>query len=243
MQKPELVAHRGFSHKYPENSKSAFQAAIDCGCHFLELDVQITKDKRAIVIHDTNTKRTGVRDFDVLGNVWNNLKDETIGEVSRFGNKFENEKLLLLDDFVKLLQENPTVHAFVEIKEESIDKLSVNTVLDIISTVVKPVKKQCSLISFDSAVLFEAKATLDFPIGYVLYRYDDARYEIAQKLSPDILICNYEKVPDEDGSLWQGPWDWFLYEIVDPEIAKKWVKRGVKYIETMQIGPMIKAFR
>ena len=241
MQNPELVAHRGFSHEYPENSKSAFQAAIDCGCRFLELDVQISKDKQAIVIHDTNTKRTGTRDLDILGNVWDELKNETIGEPARFGDKFENEKLYLLDDFVKLLQENPSVHAFIEIKEESIDKLSVNTVLEIISTSIKSVKKQCSLISFDSAVLFEAKETLDFPIGYVLYRYDDTRYEIAQKLSPDILICNYEKIPDIEGSLWQGPWDWFLYEIIEPELANKWARRGVKYIETMQIGPMIKA--
>lgn len=241
MQKPELVAHRGFSHEYPENSNSAFQAAIDCGCRFLELDVQISKDKQAIVIHDTNTKRTGNRDLDILENVWEDLANATIGEPDRFGDKFDNEKLFLLDDFVKLLQDNPSVHAFVEIKEESIDKLSVNTVLEIISASLKPVKNQCSLISFDSAVLFEAKESLDYPIGYVVYRYDEIRHEIVHKLSPDILICNYEKIPDEDGSLWQGSWDWFLYEIIEPEVAKKWVKRGVKYIETMRIGSMMKA--
>ena len=241
MQKPELVAHRGFSHQYPENSLSAFRAAIECGCRFLELDIQISKDKRAVVIHDTNTKRTGNSDVDVLENNWQVLKTENIGEPERFGDKFKNEKLFLLDNLVEILQENPTVHVFVEIKEESIDKLSTSTVLDIIAACIKPIKNQCSIISFDSAVLFEAKEKLTFPIGYVLYKYDQTRFDIAQKLSPDILICNYEKIPDKDGSLWQGPWDWFLYEVIEPEVAKKWAQRGVKYIETMQIGPMLKA--
>ncbi len=240
MKKPKLVAHRGFAAEYPENSLAAFNGAISCGCLYLELDVQITKDQQAVVIHDVDLTRTGNSDIHVLSSNWAEIENEPIGEASRFGNKFEQEKLILLDDFVTLLQNKPKVHAFVEIKEESIDLFGAKKVLDIICKTIHSVKNQCSLISFDATVLFEAKTHTDYALGFVLHKYDKAHRDVAIKLSPDILICNYKKIPDQANSLWQGPWDWFLYEIVEPELAMKWFQRGVKYIETMQICSMIK---
>ena len=42
-------AHRGYSAKYPENTKLAFQKAIDTlGCDGIELDVHETKDGELI---------------------------------------------------------------------------------------------------------------------------------------------------------------------------------------------------
>lgn len=241
MGKPALVAHRGFAGEYPENSLSAFQAAIDCGCQFLELDVQITKDHKAVVIHDTTLRRTGGSDKAIFTSSLFELQDEKIGEASRFGDKFQNERLPSLADFVSLLQANPSVHAFVEIKEECIEHFGVNAVLMIVCEAIEAVKKQCSLISFDASVLFEAKKNTDYRLGYVMHCYDDAHSVTAKALAPEILICNYKKIPDDDHSLWAGDWDWFLYEIIDPGIAKKWHDRGVTYIETMQIESMIKA--
>lgn len=241
MKKPKLVAHRGFAAEYPENSLAAFNAAIACGCRYLELDIQITKDLQVVVIHDVDLKRTGNSDADILSSNWVEIENESIGEASRFDNKFEQEKLMLLDDFVTLLKKNPQVHTFVEIKEESIDRFGAKKVLDIVCEVIHSVKEQCSLISFDATVLFEAKAHTDYALGFVMHKYDKTHRDIAIKLSPDILICNYKKIPDEADSLWPGSWDWFLYEIIEPELALKWFQRGVKYIETMQVCSMIKA--
>jgi len=241
VKRPTLVAHRGFAAEYPENSLTAFNAAIACGCRYVELDVQITKDLQAVVIHDVDLVRTGNGDAHVLSTNWTDIENEPIGETSRFGDKFKQEKLILLDNFVTLLQKNPHVHAFVEIKEESIDRFGGKEVLDIICEVIHSVKNQCSLISFDATVLFEAKKNTDFALGFVLHKYNKTHRDIAIKLSPDILICNYKKIPDEADSLWRGSWDWFLYEIVEPELALKWFQRGVKYIETMQVCSMIKA--
>lgn len=51
-------AHRGFSGKYPENTLLAFEKAIEAGCDGIELDVQFTKDKELVVIHDERIDRT-----------------------------------------------------------------------------------------------------------------------------------------------------------------------------------------
>ena len=58
MKKPLLLAHRGFSGKYPENSPCAFEAALDYPCDGFESDVHISKDGKLVVFHDPILNRT-----------------------------------------------------------------------------------------------------------------------------------------------------------------------------------------
>ncbi|KKB42972.1 glycerophosphodiester phosphodiesterase [Bacillus thermotolerans] len=53
-----IFAHRGFSAAAPENTMSAFKAAERVGADGIELDVQLTKDGRLVVIHDEKLERT-----------------------------------------------------------------------------------------------------------------------------------------------------------------------------------------
>lgn len=54
----KLLAHRGFSGKYPENTMLAFEKAIEAGCDGLEFDVQLTSDGVPVIIHDLAVDRT-----------------------------------------------------------------------------------------------------------------------------------------------------------------------------------------
>ena len=47
-----VVAHRGYSGVYPENTMLAFRKAVEAGSDEIELDVQLTKDGTLVVIHD-----------------------------------------------------------------------------------------------------------------------------------------------------------------------------------------------
>ena len=53
-----IIAHRGSSREFPENTLPAFAAAIDAGARMCELDVQLTRDGAAVVIHDDSVDRT-----------------------------------------------------------------------------------------------------------------------------------------------------------------------------------------
>ena len=57
-QTPWLVAHRGASAYAPENTVPAFRLAADQGANFVEFDLQLTKDRQVVCLHDNSLERT-----------------------------------------------------------------------------------------------------------------------------------------------------------------------------------------
>jgi glycerophosphoryl diester phosphodiesterase len=55
---PLVIAHRGYSARYPENTLPALQAAAEAGADMVEFDVRITGDDHPVVIHDATLDRT-----------------------------------------------------------------------------------------------------------------------------------------------------------------------------------------
>lgn len=58
MAKVAVVAHRGASGEFPENTETAFREAIRLEVESIELDVHLTRDGRLLVIHDGTVDRT-----------------------------------------------------------------------------------------------------------------------------------------------------------------------------------------
>ena len=54
----KVIAHRGWSGKYPENTMLAFRSAVDAGCDGIELDVHLSRDGEVMIIHDEKLLRT-----------------------------------------------------------------------------------------------------------------------------------------------------------------------------------------
>src|SRR5699024_1345628 len=52
------IAHRGASGYAPENTMAAFDKAFEMKADYIEIDVQMTKDKELVAIHDTTVNRT-----------------------------------------------------------------------------------------------------------------------------------------------------------------------------------------
>lgn len=72
----KVIAHRGYSGKYPENTMLAFRKAVEAGCDEIELDVQVTKDGVVVVMHDERIDRT----TDGVGYI----RDYTYEELKKF---------------------------------------------------------------------------------------------------------------------------------------------------------------
>ncbi len=52
------MAHRGASADAPENTLEAFHLAVQQGCDAFELDVRLTRDGEAVLMHDPTLLRT-----------------------------------------------------------------------------------------------------------------------------------------------------------------------------------------
>jgi glycerophosphoryl diester phosphodiesterase len=70
--KPIVVGHRGVPTLHQENTLAGFKRAVALGVPAIELDVQLTKDRKAVVLHDGHLGRlTGDRRY-----VWQVTWDE-----------------------------------------------------------------------------------------------------------------------------------------------------------------------
>lgn len=82
--RPLVIAHRGWSARYPENTLRAIRAAIRLGVDMVEIDVQQTRDGQLVVFHDYRLDRI----YGVRKRVRDALRRElpgapTLGEVLR----------------------------------------------------------------------------------------------------------------------------------------------------------------
>jgi glycerophosphoryl diester phosphodiesterase len=58
LDRPLVIAHRGYSQLAPENTFAAFRLALKAGVDLVELDYHQSKDRELMVIHDAELDRT-----------------------------------------------------------------------------------------------------------------------------------------------------------------------------------------
>lgn len=103
-----INAHRGASAYAPENTLASFALAKDLGAHFVELDVQRTKDGALVVIHDDKPART--TDVSPDRSQWT-VGEFTLQELRALDAgswkdpKYAGERIPTLDEVLDLLEE------------------------------------------------------------------------------------------------------------------------------------------
>jgi len=119
------IAHRGASGYAPENTRAAFERAIEMGADMVETDVQLTLDGELVLIHDDHVDRTS----DGLGPVADYSLDELrqLDMGAWFGDGFAGERILTVEAFCTLVL--PRIPAVLEIK----DPLATGPLLDAIA--------------------------------------------------------------------------------------------------------------
>jgi glycerophosphoryl diester phosphodiesterase len=234
---PILVAHRGYASRYPENTLPACEAALQAGACFIEIDVQLTADGIPVLFHDHNLLRTTGHDALITNISSHFLRTLDAGERQRLGNAGTYTPAPTLNEFVDLLRQWPQAQAFVEIKEESLATFGHDRVLHQVLNALTPLKSRCIPISYDTEILQLMRNQGSWKTGWVIHQYDAEHRDQALSLAPDYLICNYRKTGS--GPLWNGPWQWVLYEVTQASLALQLHQRGAQMIETMAIGDLL----
>jgi glycerophosphoryl diester phosphodiesterase len=136
---PWVVAHRGASAYAPENTVPAFTLAAEQGATFVEFDLQLTKDKQLVCLHDNSLERTTdieqvfpdrARTTGAGAKTWM-LEDFTLAEVKRldagawFDAKFRGTRIPTFGETIEALRGKSGL--FIEVKSperyEGIERL------------------------------------------------------------------------------------------------------------------------
>lgn len=97
----KIIAHRGWSGCYPENTMLAFQKAADIKADGIELDVHLSKDGEVMIIHDEALKRTTGKDGVVSDYARRELEAISAGKTKE--DKFGFTPIPSLEEFLDFL--------------------------------------------------------------------------------------------------------------------------------------------
>ncbi|MDO8571759.1 MAG: glycerophosphodiester phosphodiesterase [bacterium] len=125
---PKIIAHRGHSHSYPENTMIAFRQAVELGADGIECDVHMTRDKKLVVHHYYVLGHTDTGEGYIFEKDLAYLK--TLDYGTWFNAEFMGEKMPLLAE----LFEEFGRKILYEIELKDFGKAYVQAVLDLVKT-------------------------------------------------------------------------------------------------------------
>ena len=140
-------AHRGAPWIEKENSIMSFSRAIELGCKGLEMDVQITKDKKLIIYHDMYIEK---------GNKIFYIDDLTYFQINKIMKNLNESAPPLFSELLPIIKKNKNVIFNIEIKSNRLNNYSV----------IKKIKEyihknniisQCIISSFNYMLLLQMK--------------------------------------------------------------------------------------
>ena len=237
MATPHLIAHRGHTAVCPENTRSSIASALDAGAGFVEIDVQLSKDREPFLFHDRTLNRIcGVPG--TLGELSGaQVRELRAAEAGRFGARFAGEPLAPLSDLVELFERRRDAFAFVELKRNTLEQHGVPAVLAALLPVLEPLFSRCALISFDLPALAYARKACPLPLGAVFDEFASTHGGALAGLNPEYVFVDVHGLPFS-GPLTVPGAQVAVYEVTDPALARMLAARGVRFVETFDYAGM-----
>jgi|Deesub1362A_J573_1020465.scaffolds.fasta_scaffold00012_226 glycerophosphoryl diester phosphodiesterase len=168
-----IVAHRGASGSYPENTMLSFSKAVEFGADVVELDVRLSRDGVPIVFHDNTLDRLiglsgKISDYD-----YNDIKTFRVG----------GEPIPSLEEALGYLVDH--VGVFIEVKEDA----GIQAITDII--IENGYEKNVAVISFNEGPLtYIHNTTPTVVTGYIYMKPGDGIVK-AKKIGAEIVLPYY----------------------------------------------------
>jgi glycerophosphoryl diester phosphodiesterase len=225
-----VIAHRGVSGSYPENTLSAFQAAIDIRAEMVELDVSISKDGIPVVVHDKTVDRTTDFEGEVQSFSVEELKRMEVG--AWFSEEFRGEEFPTLRESLELMKGQIAVN--IEIKSEAVSDVIYGGIVDKALQIIKELDMSSSVIfsSFDYRVMEHLNVLDVHMLKALLYESsqlgDLMPSELVKKYQVDVFNCSYRQLSEEwIADLQEHKIPYLVYTVNDPELMKELNEKGV----------------
>ena len=192
LSRKNVIAHRGASAIAPENTRAAYEKAIEFGADFFELDCRLTRDGKLAVVHDPDISRVSVKNTPVVEMRMQDLRLIDIG--SWFSPEFSKERMLTLEEAFDLA--GSRIGVYVEIKSAADETPLIPNMLEVIEHTDMPsdsdwyrLMEAAYRLSADSVVT--ARVVIN-----AIRTYRDKCRIVAQAFSPIIATVFRWEAPD-----------------------------------------------
>ena len=210
----KIVAHRGLTQEYNENTLDAIQAASNIGCENIEIDVILSSDNTIFLSHDLYSHR---------GNDFEKLSDEVL---------IERHNLSKLSD---ILHKFEHITFQIDIKSHKVN------IIDCLFKLIYVDNNydNCILTSFNEKHLedimkHENKYNINIKKGYITNNtHNDNFQTIINKYKLDIIVIEHSQI-NEDlfKEIHKMNVKISVYTVNERHIYKLCKKTGVNYIVT-----------
>lgn len=112
----DIYFHRGVGDLHPENSINGVKSAFNMGC-FVEVDVRLSKDHQAFLMHDETLKRTTNAGEDIQNIPVKELTYNTISKTSLCSGDYTTCPPPLLEDVLQLASANINREVVLDVKD------------------------------------------------------------------------------------------------------------------------------
>jgi len=216
-----VVAHRGFSSEYPENTILSFQKAIEIKADGIELDLRETKNGEIIVMHDEKVDRT----TDGTGYVEEmNYEEIKKLDAGKWKGNFKNVKVPSLKEVFEKIGNKITY--FIEIKKAKVSEV-IKTIDDF------KLKENVIICSFHIDYLLKSKKlSPEIPVAFITSSFPE---NFSYLIKNGINMLNILHTEMDDGRFIQLTKRGILTHVwtVDKkEEMKKYLNMGIPAITT-----------
>ncbi|WP_085994087.1 glycerophosphodiester phosphodiesterase [Oceanobacillus senegalensis] len=179
------IAHRGYSAKYPENTISAFQAAIDLGFTHMELDVHLSKDGIPVVMHDALIDR--------MTNGVGEIRDLTLKELKQFA-IHPNEKIPSLEEVLHIAKD--TIIVSIELKNTDLYDNLEEKVYEVIQRM--DMMDQVYIISFHFKALAKLRSmSSEVKIGPLVNKVRRSHFRLLKDLDAKYFAIRHTAIKEK----------------------------------------------
>jgi glycerophosphoryl diester phosphodiesterase len=219
----QILAHRGASSYYPENTLPSFYRGLELGGNGLETDLQKSKDGVIYLFHDDLMGRTSTLKGKTSDYTWEELKQVDVG--AWFGPRWKNERIVTFDEFMYHFGGKDIILA-IELKA-AFTVAEFRPVLAIINQY--HTWEKVTITSFIYQNLLNTRAVdTKIKLGYLMGKIDTAIINQLKSIGAQQICPDAQKLTAEDVRLAKSNGlEVRAWNIANPEIMQQAIDKGV----------------
>lgn len=241
-----LIAHRGESEDFPENTLPAFEEALAAGAGLLECDIHLTADSELVVVHDPTLDRTTDRKGEVARLALKAVQMASAGYPTKFGKRFPNVQVPTLQEVLDLVRHRARL--LIEIKPESMGKERPAPTVAALQDLLKKMKmtREVAVVSFHPEALRQCReACPELKTGMLFNKWPSENpWSAAQGVGADFMVLKKSLVERRHArSLTASPIPFGVYTVDRVKEISALYGAGVQAIATNRFREMVRELR